>query len=196
MRQRTGSRHVFGAQHVLQDFGSLDAWRPRGEASWAVTVRLLDRRGASRWVTLTLAAYGGGTTRPDGHAQAQARHCADRVAAFLQRGVGFRTTLLHRAGAWHIALGPRSMSGWALQHGQPVAVVVWREGPQAWQLAADITDALAANPEAQAAFDGLATFYRKAWPRWIEATKRRPEVRAARIAEIVRQVEAGRRERS
>jgi len=88
------------------------------------------------------------------------------------------------------------MSGWALQDGQPVAVVVWRWGPHAGQLAADITDALSANPEAQAAFDGLATFYRKAWLRWIEATKRLPEVRAARIAEIVRQVEAGRRERS
>ncbi|HEY4866066.1 MAG TPA: YdeI/OmpD-associated family protein [Candidatus Dormibacteraeota bacterium] len=34
------------------------------------------------------------------------------------------------------------------------------------------------------AFDSLATFYRKGWLR-IDATKRRPEVRAERIAEIV-----------
>jgi hypothetical protein len=33
------------------------------------------------------------------------------------------------------------------------------------------------------------------WLRWIEGTKRRPEVRAARIADMVRLVEAGFKER-
>jgi uncharacterized protein YdeI (YjbR/CyaY-like superfamily) len=42
-----------------------------------------------------------------------------------------------------------------------------------------------ANPAAGAFFDTLAQFYRKAYLRWIDATTRRPEVRAARIAEIV-----------
>ena len=45
------------------------------------------------------------------------------------------------------------------------------------------------------AFEGLATFYRKGWLHWIEATKRRPDVRAARTAEMVHLVEAGHKER-
>ncbi|HKV88658.1 MAG TPA: YdeI/OmpD-associated family protein [Candidatus Dormibacteraeota bacterium] len=110
-------------------------------------------------------------------------------------GVRFRTSLVHRDGAWQIALGPKSPSGCALEDGQQVAVEVSPEGPQAGQLAADIADALASRPRAQAAFDGLATFYRKGWLRWIDATTRRPDVRAARIAEMVRLVEAGHKQR-
>jgi hypothetical protein len=41
------------------------------------------------------------------------------------------------------------------------------------------------------AFDSLATFYRKVWLTWIDATKRRPEVRAERIAEMVALVKMG-----
>jgi hypothetical protein len=40
------------------------------------------------------------------------------------------------------------------------------------------------------AFDSLATFYRNGWL-WIDATKRRPEVRAERIAEMVALVKMG-----
>ena len=79
--------------------------------------------------------------------------------------------------------------------GDSVVVEVWPEGPRAEQLAPDIAAALTIRPQAQAAFDGLATFYRKGWLRWIDATKRRPEVRAARIAEMIRLVEAGHKER-
>ena len=39
--------------------------------------------------------------------------------------------------------------------------------------------------DAAAFFDTLAQFYRKAYLRWIDATTRRPELRAARIAEVV-----------
>ena len=76
-----------------------------------------------------------------------------------------------------------------------MTIEMWPEGPQREELAADIAAALAAQPQAQSAFDGLATFYRKGWLRWVEATKRRPEVRAARIAEMVKLVEAGHKER-
>ena len=72
---------------------------------------------------------------------------------------------------------------------------MWPEGPQAELLAEDISEALAARPNALSAFNGLATFYKKAWLRWIDSTKRRPEVRAERIAEMVRLVEAGHKER-
>jgi hypothetical protein len=41
----------------------------------------------------------------------------------------------------------------------------------------------------------LAQFYRKAYLRWIDATTRRPDVRAARIAEVVDLLAAGVKER-
>jgi hypothetical protein len=45
-------------------------------------------------------------------------------------------------------------------------------------------------------FDTLAQFYRKAYLRWIDATTGRPEVRAARIAEVVDLLAAGIKQRS
>jgi len=48
---------------------------------------------------------------------------------------------------------------------------------------------------AAAFFDTLAQFYRKAYLRWIDVTTRRPELRAARIAEVVELLAAGIKER-
>ena len=59
------------------------------------------------------------------------------------------------------------------------------EGPQREDLADDIQAALGAEPVAGAYFDGLAQFYRQAFRRWINATKRRPDERARRIAEML-----------
>lgn len=110
-------------------------------------------------------------------------------------GVRFRIELLRREDAWVIDLGRKSGSAAGLQDGQQVTVEIWPEGPQRDELAADIAEALKARPRALATFEGLATFYRKGWLRWIDATKRRPDVRAERIAEMVRLVEAGHKER-
>ena len=44
-------------------------------------------------------------------------------------------------------------------------------------------------------FDSLAQFYRNGYLRWIDATKRSPDQRAARIAEMVELLKAGRKER-
>jgi hypothetical protein len=79
--------------------------------------------------------------------------------------------------------------------GDPVEVTLEPEGPQRGDLAPDIAAALAADPEAARFFEGLAQFYRKAYLRWIDATKRSPEVRAARIAELVKLMKAGRKQR-
>jgi uncharacterized protein YdeI (YjbR/CyaY-like superfamily) len=69
------------------------------------------------------------------------------------------------------------------------------EGPQRTDLADDIAAALDANPAAAAFFDTLAQFYRKAYLRWIDATARRPGLRAARIAEVVDLLAAGIKQR-
>jgi len=79
--------------------------------------------------------------------------------------------------------------------GDAVIVELEPEGPQRGDLADDFASALEASPAAAAFFDTLAQFYRKAYLRWIDATTRRPEVRAARIAEVVDLLAAGVKER-
>ena len=77
----------------------------------------------------------------------------------------------------------------------PVEVEILPEGPQRTDLDPDIAAALDENPDAGAFFDSLAQFYRKAYLRWIDGTKKRPEVRAQRIAEMVALLESGVKER-
>jgi hypothetical protein len=94
-----------------------------------------------------------------------------------------------------IVLGPAWRRDNGLKPDDQVDVVLSPEGPQRDGLAEDITAALEANPAAAAFFDSLAQFYRRAYLRWIDATKRRPDVRAARIAEMVTLLAAGTKER-
>jgi uncharacterized protein YdeI (YjbR/CyaY-like superfamily) len=79
--------------------------------------------------------------------------------------------------------------------GDHVDVDLAPEGPQRADLADDIAEALAASPAAAAFFDTLAQFYRKAYLRWIDATRRRPDLRAIRIAEVVDLLASGIKER-
>jgi bacteriocin resistance YdeI/OmpD-like protein len=83
----------------------------------------------------------------------------------------------------------------AFDVGEQVEVVLEPEGPQLDSLAPDLAGALATRPEALDFFLSLATFYRKGYLRWVDATKRRPDVRAARIAELVELLAAGHKER-
>jgi hypothetical protein len=94
-----------------------------------------------------------------------------------------------------LVLGPAWCRDAGLADGAEVPVVLAPEGPQRGALAPDVAAALAARPEAGAFFDSLATFYRRGYLRWVDATKRRPDVRAARIAEMVELLAAGHKER-
>jgi hypothetical protein len=78
--------------------------------------------------------------------------------------------------------------------GAEVEVELMPEGPQTDTLAPDIVAALATEPEAQAFFEALATFYRNGYVRWIESAKR-PETRQARIAELLSLLKAGKKQR-
>jgi hypothetical protein len=98
-------------------------------------------------------------------------------------------------GGWAFTFGPARALGLGLVVGDEVTVELTPEGPQRADLAEDIAAAFAANPEAAAFFDTLAQFYRKGYLRWIDATTRRPDVRAARIAEVVELCAAGVKER-
>ena len=96
---------------------------------------------------------------------------------------------------YFLPLGPAYRSGAGLGLGDLVTAMLEPEGPQSDALAPDIVAALDAEPEAANFFDGLATFYRKKYLRWIDATRRSPEVRAQRIAELVELMKAGRKDR-
>jgi hypothetical protein len=110
-------------------------------------------------------------------------------------GIRVRAVIEPVGDGFGFTLGPKSPSRAGLAVGDEVTVDIAPEGPQRDDLADDIAEALAANPEAGAFFDSLAQFYRRAYLRWIEATKRRPEQRAVRIAEMVKLLEAGIKQR-
>lgn len=94
-----------------------------------------------------------------------------------------------------VVLGPMWVRDADVRAGARVKVVLEPEGPQPGDLAPDVRAALDADPTAAAFFDGLAQFYRKAYLRYIDATKRSPELRARRIAEVVGLCHDGRKER-
>jgi hypothetical protein len=98
-------------------------------------------------------------------------------------------------GGWVLGLNPSWLRDGCAAIGDAAAVEIAPEGPQRGDLAEDIAAALDGSPAAGAFFDTLAQFYRKGYLRWIDATKRRPDVRAERIAEVVRLLEAGAKER-
>ena len=93
-----------------------------------------------------------------------------------------------------LPLGPAWRRDNSLDVGSQVTVTLSPEGPQVDALAADIAEPLRADPQARAFFEGLATFYRSNFIKWIEGAKR-AETRAARIAEMITLLQAGKREK-
>ena len=128
---------------------------------------------------------------PDRAWGAKARHpVGGRVDGQRVRG-----TLTSADSGWVFTLSPMWMRDAGVAAGTNVTVELTPEGPQRADLADDIAAALEANPAAAAFFDTLAQFYRKAYLSWIDATKRRPDLRAARIAEVVDLLAAGVKQR-
>ncbi len=110
-------------------------------------------------------------------------------------GVGVRATIARDDVGWSFSLSPARLRSGPVGPGDEVEVVISPEGPQRGDLDADVGAALEANPAAGAFFDTLAQFYRKGYLQWINGTKGRPEVRAQRIAEMIRLLNDGIKER-
>jgi Bacteriocin-protection, YdeI or OmpD-Associated/Domain of unknown function (DUF1905) len=110
-------------------------------------------------------------------------------------GCRIRTRLVPADSGWVLTMAPKRLLSIGIAIGDDVTVELAPEGPQRGDLAEDIAAALAANPAAGAFFDTLAQFYRRAYLRWIDATSRRPDLRAARIAEVAGLLAAGIKER-
>jgi hypothetical protein len=110
-------------------------------------------------------------------------------------GQRVRGTLTPGDGGWAFTVSPLWMRDAGVEAGTDVTVELSPEGPQRQDLADDLAAALEASPAAAAFFDTLAQFYRKAYLRYIDATTRRPELRAARITEVVDLLAAGVKQR-
>lgn len=108
--------------------------------------------------------------------------------------VPVRGTLGALGQAYFLRLGAAWLRDSGIELGATVTVKLSLEGPHEGNLAPDIAAALSSNPKAKTFFDGLPTFYRKNFIRWIESAKR-DETRTRRIDEMVRLLEEGKRER-
>jgi hypothetical protein len=105
-----------------------------------------------------------------------------------------RGPLEEEAGQYRLVLGAAWRRDNGLAPGDHVVVELAAEGPQVNTMAPDVAAALQAEPQARAFFEGLPTFYRRNYIRWIEDAKR-PETRAKRIAEMTALLKAGQREK-
>lgn len=119
-----------------------------------------------------------------------AHHVTGTVA-----GYGVRAVVEVVDGARFITMGPAWWRDRPVEVGATVEVELAPEGPQRGELAPDLAAALEGSPAAGAFFDSLAQFYRRAYLRWIDATKRRPDERVRRIAYVVELLEQGIKER-
>jgi Bacteriocin-protection, YdeI or OmpD-Associated/Domain of unknown function (DUF1905) len=143
------------------------------------------------------------TADPRGHAVVAVPFDPDKAwgakavhhVAGTVNGCRVRVTLAPGDSGWAFTLNPSRMRGTGAEVGSEATVELAPEGPQRADLADDIAAALAATPAAGAFFDTLAQFYRRAYLRYIDATTRRPDLRAARIAEVVSLLADGIKER-
>ena len=105
-------------------------------------------------------------------------------------GRAIRGLLRSEGDGYALPLGAAWLRDNHIPTSETIVVVLEPDGPQSEALAGDITQALNASPEAETFFQSVAPFYRKNFLRWIDQAKR-PETRAARIAEMVTMLEAG-----
>ena len=109
-------------------------------------------------------------------------------------GCTFRGCLDSDGSQFFLPLGAAWRRDNGMEAGANVEVVLAPDGPQSNTLSPDIVAALDMEPQAKTFFDSLATFYRNTYIRWIESAKR-PATRSARIAEMIRLLKAGKKQR-
>jgi hypothetical protein len=109
-------------------------------------------------------------------------------------GCGVRGSLGSDGAQFFLLLGAAWRRDSGLDAGAEVDVVLSAEGPQSETLSPDVASALDAAPQAKAFFEGLATFYRNTYVKWIESAKR-AETRAARIDEMIALLNDGKKQK-
>jgi hypothetical protein len=109
-------------------------------------------------------------------------------------GCAVRGSLGSDGTTYFLSLGTAWRRDNGLQAGAEVDVELSSEGPQAEQLAPDVVGALEAEPAAKSFFEGLATFYRTGYIKWVEGAKR-AETRASRLDEMIRLLKSGQKQK-
>ena len=107
----------------------------------------------------------------------------------------YATTLGVMGGRTLLPVSAEHRAAAGLAAGDEVEVaLVADSGPRTVEVPDDLAAAVAADPTAQATFDGLTPSQRKEWVRWVSEAKR-AETRTDRIGRSVEALAAGRRTR-
>jgi hypothetical protein len=151
---------------------------------------------AERFTTRILAGRGGGlyVDLPFDPSEAWGAKDRHHISGTIG-GCRVRGALEWGGEGWRLSMGPAWCRDSGIASGDDVEVVLAPEGPQRDELPPDVAAALAAEPEAEAFFESLATFYRKGYLRWLDGARRRPAVMEERLKEFVELLKAGKKTR-
>jgi uncharacterized protein YdeI (YjbR/CyaY-like superfamily) len=113
------------------------------------------------------------------------------VAATVN-GYTWRTTVTRMRGEYLLGLNREVREAAGAQAGNTVEVSLQLDSaPREVDVPLPLTDALAGDPVAKAAFEGMAHTHRKEYARWIAEAKR-DETRERRVAQALEMIRAGR----
>jgi Bacteriocin-protection, YdeI or OmpD-Associated/Domain of unknown function (DUF1905) len=106
-------------------------------------------------------------------------------------GHTWRTSVTRMKGEFLLGLSREVRQGTGVQAGDEVEVTVeLDEAPREVEVPAALAAALAADPDASAAFEGMAFTHRKEYARWV-ADAKREETQQRRVQQAVEMIRAG-----
>jgi hypothetical protein len=108
-------------------------------------------------------------------------------------GHTYRTTVAPMGGRFFVPLSAEHREAAGVAAGEDVEVDIALDADsRELSLPADLANALAANAQARAFFDGLSYTHRKEWVRWIEEAKK-ADTRQTRLSRTIEMLAAGQR---
>jgi Bacteriocin-protection, YdeI or OmpD-Associated/Domain of unknown function (DUF1905) len=106
-------------------------------------------------------------------------------------GYTWRTSVTRMKGEFLLGLNREVREGAGAQAGDEVEVILELDAaPREVEVPAALAAALAADPQAGAAFESMAFTHRKEYARWIEEAKRE-ETRQRRVQQAIEMIKAG-----
>jgi hypothetical protein len=112
------------------------------------------------------------------------------VAATVN-GYTWRTSVARMAGEFLVGLNREVREGAGVAAGDDVDVILELDvAPREVEVPEALAEALAADPQAKASFDGMAFTHRKEYARWIAAAKR-DDTRQRRVCQALDMIRAG-----
>jgi hypothetical protein len=110
----------------------------------------------------------------------------------IVNGYTWRTSVARMRGEFMVGLSREVREGAGVQAGDTVTLeLVLDTEPRTVDVPPALAEALESDPQAKAAFEGMAFTHRKEYARWIEEAKRE-ETRARRVAQALEMIRTGR----